>query len=416
MTSPEKKRVVITGIGVVAPNGIGKEEFWRNCFAGVSGIKPITLFDTSRYRCRLAGEISDFQPAHYLGSKGLRNLDRTTLLALVAAKLAIEDANLEITDDNRDEIGVVLGSTMGSVHSISEFDKEGLREGPRYVNPAQFPNTVINSPASQVAIRFGLRGLNATISTGFTASLEAVSYAWDMLTLGRTNVLLVGGVEELCIQLFLGFYKVGILATASNGAPPPYEPFDSRRSGTLLGEGAAFFVLERLEDAERRNAPAYGELLGHGTQFTASSLYRYDREASGATYAIQEALRQAELEPDRVDAVIASANATRACDPMEATALRKALGADTSVTVHAPKAVLGESFSAGGALQLAVAFGTLTRQQRPPLAEWGKLNGNGGVGETRTTIQRQAGPISRVLVSGVGLTGISSALIVGTPK
>src|SRR3989338_726139 len=205
----DKTRIVITGLGVVAPNGIGKDEFWANCAAGVSGIKPITLFDTFKYRCHYAGEISNFQPERYLGPKGLRNLDRTTLLSLVAAKLAIEDAHLEITDENRNNIGVVLGSTMGSVHSISEFDMEGLREGPRYVNPAQFPNTVINSPASQVAIRFGLRGMNSTISTGFSASLDAIGYARDMLTLDRADLLLVGGVEELCIQTFLGFYKLG---------------------------------------------------------------------------------------------------------------------------------------------------------------------------------------------------------------
>jgi len=383
----ERTRVVITGLGVVAPNGIGKDEFWKRCFAGVSGIKEITLFDTSKYRCRWAGEISNFHPEQYLGPKGLRNLDRTILLSLVAAKLAIEDAKLEITDDNRNDIGVVLGSTMGSVHSISEFDKEGLREGPRYVNPAHFPNTVINSPASQVAIRFGLKALNATISTGFTASLDALSYAWDMLTLERASVLLVGGVEELCIQTFLGFYKVGILATASNGSPPPYAPFDEHRSGTLLGEGAVFFVLEPLEHAQARRATIYGELLGYGTRFTASSLYRYDPQAESATSAIGQAIQEAGVEPGEIDVVMASANATRACDAMETAAVRNVFGADSNVKVEAPKSLLGESFSAGGALQLAVALGRLARQDDAA---------------------------NRILISGVGLTGVSSAMVVGT--
>lgn len=257
MEYTERRRVAITGIGVVAPNGIGKEAFWSHCFAGVSGIKPITLFDTSKYRCHLAGEVSHFEPEQYLGPKGLRTLDRTTLLSLVAAKLAIDDARLEITDDNRNDIGVVLGSTMGSVHSISEFDRVGLREGPRYVNPALFPNAVINSPASQVAIRFKLRGLNSTISTGFTASLDAISYAVDMLRLGRVTTLLVGGVEELCLETFLGFYKLGFLATSQNGHPPAYKPFAEDRCGALLGEGAVFVVLELLEDAAARGATIY---------------------------------------------------------------------------------------------------------------------------------------------------------------
>jgi len=403
----DNNRIVITGIGVVAPNGIGKKEFWQNCFKGISGIKPITLFDTSKYRCHFAGEISNFQPVEYLGLKGLRNLDRTTLLALVAAKFALEDARLEITDENRNEIGVVLGSTMGSVHSISEFDKGGLRDGPRYVNPAQFPNTVINSPASQVAIRFGLRGLNTTISTGFTASLDALSYARDMLTLNHAKTLLVGGVEELCIQTFLGFYKVGFLATTSNGTPPFCAPFDPHCNGALLGEGAAFFTLELLENARQRQVPIYGELLGYGTQFTSSSLYRYDSESSGAINAIQEALREAGIGPQEIDAVSACANAMRACDAMEATALRRVLGSEAyAIPVHAPKAMLGESFSAGGALQLAIALGMLACQQSPPAANWQVMDGQ--INKSRL--------ITKILVNGVGLTGVSSALIVGATR
>jgi len=349
-----KERIVITGIGVVAPNGIGKEEFWENCFAGVSGIKPITLFDASSYRCRYAGEISDFHPEKYLGPKGLRNLDRTTLLSLVAAQLAIEDAQLEVTDANRNDIGVVLGSTMGSVHSISEFDKEGLREGPRYVNPALFPNTVINSPASQVAIRFGLRGLNATISTGFTASLDAIGYALDMLRLGRAKTLLVGGVEELCIQTFLGFYKLGFLATSQNGAPPPYAPFGTEQRGTLLGEGAVFVVLERLEEANARGATIHAELLGYGTHFRAESLFHYDPEAWGPINAIRQALDDAKVSTDTIDTISACANSTKVCDDMETTALKAVFNSRASqIPVSTIKSLLGESFSADGIFQLA---------------------------------------------------------------
>ena len=353
----EKQRIVITGIGVVASNGIGKEEFWANCFAGVSGIKPITLFDVSKYRCRYAGEISHFQPEQYLGPKGLRNLDRTTLLSLVAAKLAIEDAKLDITDENRNDIGVVLGSTMGSVHSISEFDKEGLREGPRYVNPAHFPNTVINSPASQVAIRFGLRGLNATISTGFSASLDAVGYAMDMLRLGRAETLLVGGVEELCIQTFLGFYKLGLLATSTNGAEPPFSPFSDGASGTLLGEGAAFFVLEGAEHVKRRQATILAQLEGYGTAFTPDTVYRYDPEGRGLRTAIAGALEDAGLTQEHVRSVSVSANAVHACDMSERCVLEQMFGgASQRPNLSAEKALFGETFSADGALRMASAI------------------------------------------------------------
>ena len=407
----EKPRIVITGVGVVAPNGIGKDEFWNNCFAGVSGIKPITLFDTSKYRCHLAGEVSNFQPEPYLGPKGLRNLDRTTLLALVAAKLAIEDAKIEITDENRNDIGVVLGSTMGSVHSISEFDKEGLREGPRYVNPAHFPNTVINSPASQVAIRFGLRGLNSTISTGFTASLDAIGYAIDMLQLERVRMLLVGGVEELCIQTFLGFYKLGFLATAQNGTPPVYAPFDARRCGALLGEGAVFFVLESLESALARQAPICAELLGYTTEFSPASMYRYDPQATGAIHVVRQALAETNMTVEQIDYISSCANSTKAGDVMEAAVIESVFGARAStVPLSAVKSLLGESFSASCAFQVASTLGTLVHQRFSPTPRWRQqdASGAGSVSE----IGRQA-PINTALIDGFGPTGVASALMIG---
>ena len=386
----EKPRIVITGLGVVAPNGIGKEAFWANCRAGVSGIKEITLFDTSKYRCHWAGEISNFQPEQYLGPKGLRNLDRTTLLALVAAKLAIDDAKLSITDENRNDIGVVLGSTMGSVHSISEFDKEGLREGPRYVNPAHFPNTVINSPASQVAIRFGLKGLNTTIATGFTASLDAMGYAMDMLRLGRAKTLLVGGVEELCIQTFLGFYKLGLLATSKDETMPVFAPCSGKGAGTLLGEGAAFVVLELERDALARNAPILAVLAGYGTYFDPKSVFRFDPEGRGMREAVSAALADAGIRADQVASVSRCANGVSGSEQGERAAIDALFaGSANSISSLSGKELFGETFSADGALRLAMALGQAA---------------------TMTALRNgSSGP--KVLVAGSGPVGASSAAV-----
>ena len=189
---PANKRVVITGIGVLASNAIGKDDFWKAIREGRSGIKPVTLFDTSTTRAKMAGEITDFRAEQFLGEKGLRTFDRVTKLVLSAAKLALDDAGLKAPLDEGLSVqtGVSLGSTLGSVRSISEFDKEGLRGGPRSVNPALFPNTVINAPASQISIRFNIKGFNTTISTGFSASLDAIDYAANFIKLYDYDIVL----------------------------------------------------------------------------------------------------------------------------------------------------------------------------------------------------------------------------------
>src|SRR4030042_3800309 len=179
-----KKRIVITGIGVIAPNGIGKDQYWTALKEGQSGIKPISRFDTSGFKCKLGGEVSNFNPTVFLGSKGLKNLDRTARLLCSAAKLAIEDARLRIIYKNTDDIGVCTGTTLSSLWNIAEFDKGAIKEGPLFTDAALFPGTVVNAASSQVSIRFNIQGFNTTISTGYTSSLDALQYAVDFIRLG----------------------------------------------------------------------------------------------------------------------------------------------------------------------------------------------------------------------------------------
>ena len=260
------KKIVITGIGVLSPIAIGREAFWAGLFQGKTGFRPVTLFDTSPFRVNIAGEITDFDALSFLGKKGLRDLDRSTRLICSAAKLAIDDSRIEITEDTTHSMGVSIGTTFGSLHSISQFDRSGLIEGPRAVNPSHFPNTVINSPASQVSIKFKIKGFNTTISTGFCASLDAVSYAADFIRLNRADVVLAGGVEELCEETFMGFHNLGCLS-GTDGSEPICCPFDARRNGTILSEGAAVLVLEDEEHALNRDAVILARVLGYGNAF-----------------------------------------------------------------------------------------------------------------------------------------------------
>lgn len=249
MDYSHKPKIVITGVGVLAPNGIGKEQFWNSLREGRSGVKPITVFDPALFKTKLAGEISDFNTETILGEKNIKALDRSTKFLCSATKLALDDAHLEITKDNANKIGIVTATTISVVWNIGEFSKEIVRDGPEYVNPAIFPGTTINAPSSQASILFGIKGFNTTVSTGFTAGLDALRYAVDFLRAGRAEVILVAGVESLTFQGFAGFYKMDFLAGIKGEEISC--PFDKRRNGIILGEGSGAVVLEEEEHAKK---------------------------------------------------------------------------------------------------------------------------------------------------------------------
>jgi 3-oxoacyl-[acyl-carrier-protein] synthase II len=408
------KRIVITGLGVLASNGIGKADFWKALEAGASGIRPATLFDTANLRAHLAGEIKDFNAEAILGQKGLRNLDRSTKLALSASKLAFDDAGLRtpVSEDEADFYGVVLGTTMGSVWSISEFDKEALRGGPRSVNPALFPNTVINSPASQISIKFNIQGLNSTLSTGFCSSLDAIYYAMNMMRLYEYRIVLAGGVEELCEQTYKGFYKIGHLAGSRPGKEELDCPFDKRRNGIILGEGACIVILEELTAALDRGANIYAELLGYGTAFDPESRNIYSPKAKGAAQAIKNCLRDAGLDAGDIGYVSATANSTLDCDAMETVALKAVFGSKAkAIPVSSIKSMVGETFSASGAMNLAAGLAALNKDFIPPTINYEKPDRRCDLdcvpGKARKT------GAGKVLIDAFSPTGSNSCLAIG---
>lgn len=365
--NPSKKsRVVITGIGVVAPNGIGKDSFWDSLANGTSGIRPISMFDVGKYDSKSGGEIAGFAPAKYLGKKGLRALDRSTILINVAAKLALEDSGIEITGINTYDTGIVVGTSLGSVRSISEFDKTGLIDGPSYVNPAHFPNTVINSPASHASIMFDIRGLSSTISSGFCSSLDAAIYACDSINLNRINTALTGAVEEFCPQTFLGFYKAGCLAGAK-GRPEQSMPFDRRRNGLVLGEGAGVLALEELEHARYRKAKVYGEILGFARNFFPSQKGKYYHSAEGIVDVMKKSLAKAKSKPDEIGLICSGANSSPYGDKIETLALQEVFGDYIhNIPVTAVKSMLGEGYSVSGSFQIMAGLLAINRGIVPP--------------------------------------------------
>jgi len=411
----ERKRVVITGLGVIGSNGIGKDAFYDAVINGLSGAKPISLFDTSCFKVKSAGEAGGFCAESILGPKGLRTLDRSTRLIVSAVKLALDDASLIINESNSQDTGIVVGTTLGSVNSICQFDIEALREGPRYVNPALFPNTVINSPASQASIRFKITGFNATISTGFSASIDAINYAVDFLRLGRAKYILAGGVEELCKETFVGFYKAGCLAGLKNNTQEISCPFDKRRNGILLGEGAAVLVLEELSAALSRGAQIYAEIVGGGMSFDAYNICEYDIRGRGLRRAMRLALKDAGLNTEDINYICAGANSTQSADLIETAAIKDVFGEDAKkVYVSSVKSMLGECFSASGSLQAAASLAALKRQMIPPNINYAQKDAGCDLNYVlNKTVEAR---VDKVLINSFGPSGCNSSLIISKFK
>lgn len=404
------KGIVITGIGILSPIGIGRDNYWKGLFEGKTGFKTISLFDTAPFNVHIAGEVN-FDPVEFLGKKGLRDLDRSTRLINAAAKLAIEDANLQITDENTNSIGVSIGTTFGSLHSISQFDRVGLIEGPKYVNPSHFPNTVINSPASQISIRFKIKGFNTTISTGFCSGLDAVSYAADFIKLNRAEVVLTGGVEELCEETFLGFYKLDYLSGV-DGSAPICCPFDNRRNGIILSEGAAILVMEDLNHAIKRGAEILAVIKGYGNSFDPSAEMNFSHDGKGLKDAITFVLKDASCTPEDIDYISACANSTKGLDRMETEVIKEVFGEHAfKIPVSSIKSMVGESFSASGALSLAAAVGAIQKGFIPPTVNYIERDSECNLDYVPNNAREKN--IKNVLITSSDPYGQNTAIVIG---
>ena len=395
-------KVVITGLGIISSNSSpGKESFGEAIFRGISGIKPIALFDTSEFKAKAAGEVNPFVPEDILGKAGLRTQDRSTKMLSCAVRLSLDDAKLAINEENARNIGIAVGNTLGSLQSICDFDRVALKEGPQYVNPSLFPNTVINAQASQSAIRFNIKGFNATISTGFTAGLDAVSYASNLIRLGRKKMVLAGGVEELSLQTFIGFYRAGCLAGLKDSSLELSCPFDKRRNGIVLGEGSAIVVLEELSFALKRKAHIYAELKGFGACI--------DSNAQGIERAMRLALERACMEAREIDFICAGANSGVQSDSFEAAAIKKVFGS-RPVRVSALKSMLGECYSASGALQLVAAALSVEKGKIPPTINYCQKDPLCDLSVVAS--EAQSGKVNNVLINAFGPDGCNSSLII----
>lgn len=358
-------QAVITGMGVVAPNAIGKEDFWKALTEGKDCADEIVSFDASKFSVKRAAEVKNFSAESFLGPKGLRNIDRTTQFLLVAAKQAIEESGLTISDANTDAIGVCTGTTFSHLWSIIEFDREVLRDGLDFSNPALFPSTVLNAASSQISIRFNIQGFNATISTGYTASLDALRYSIDALESNRAEIVFSAGVDALTSSLFFGFHHLGYMA-GLKGIPVSC-PFDKRRNGPLLGEAAVVFCVEDEKRAKKRGANILARVRSVASYFDAFRMGKIHPQGEGIEKAIGKALDEAGLAPREIDYISSCANSSLELDSIEVKVFKNIFGERLkSIPVSSIKSMLGETFSAAGALQIASCIGAMRTGFVPP--------------------------------------------------
>jgi 3-oxoacyl-[acyl-carrier-protein] synthase II len=354
--------IVVTGIGIISACGIGREAFWQNCLAGRTGIAPIRSFDTSGYRSHLGAEARDFNPKDFMPPLKYRRLSRVSRLAVAASIEALKDAALEITPSSAPAIGVIVGTGYGSTSQTDDFFLGMLREGPEGANPSLFPDTVPNAPASQVSIYHGIKGPNITFSHNEVSGEQAMAYARRLLPEGRAESLLVGSVDEISTALFHSYAAVHALSPQGRDEEG-MRPFDRRRNGRVLGEGAATLVLEKKRRAQERGAKVYGSLAACASTGGPVKIARYEAGGEQMVRAMENTLQAAGVSPGQVDYICAAANSTPDLDRVEALAIRKVFGQARSIPVSSLQGHIGHFCGSGtlraGALLLSMKEGKI---------------------------------------------------------
>jgi len=379
------RRVVITGIGVVAPNGIGKDAFWKSCVNGKSGVGPIRSFDASRHPVKIAAEVPDFDPSPHLPPhhrKSLKIMGRASRFAVGAASLAVEDSGLELDRFDPERVGVVMGTGVVPI-DLSEVapllmeacDEDGRLHADRLGQlgaGALFPLWLLkylpNMAAAHVSMALNAQGPNNTITTACAAGTQAVGEAFRLIGRGDADIVLAGGADSRIDPLMLLAYTA--LGAISPAHRPPAEvsrPFDGQRDGFVLGEGAGVLALEDLETAKTRGATIYAEVLGLGSSFDAYAVTKPDPDARGAARAIEWALQEARIDPHDVDYINAHGTSTRLNDLMETKAVKRVFGEGAkALPLSSIKSMVGHLIGAAGAVEAAALALTLYGGVVPP--------------------------------------------------
>jgi 3-oxoacyl-[acyl-carrier-protein] synthase II len=352
-----RRRVVVTGLGVVSSIGIGVEEFWKNLIAGKSGISEIERFDTSAYPVHKGGEVKNFKPEHFIDKRKIKHMGRASQMAIAAAKLAISDAFLKKKDVK--EAGIFMGTTMGEIGELEDMNVDWLGKGADGIKQSSIYLFPTNAITVNMALEFKIKGYNFMIPTACAAGNYSVGYAFDLIRNGHLNMALVGGSDSFSRIAFTGFNRLMAMA------PEKCQPFDKNRKGMMLGEGAGVLILESLERAEKRKAKIYAEVLGYGLSCDAHHMTQPSED--GIVRCMEKALKEAGVSKEKVDYISAHGTGTPQNDKIECAALKKVFGGRaTKIPCSSIKSMLGHTLGAASALEAVACCMVIDKERLPP--------------------------------------------------
>lgn len=368
MDTPVKRRVVVTGLGVLSPLALTAEETWSRILRGESGAGPITHFDTEGWPVRIACEVKGFDPLRYMDKKEARRTDRFIQLALAAAREAVASSGLCITPKNAERVGVSVGSGIGGIATIEEQHKILLERGHSRISPFFIPGIIINMLSGQISIEYGAKGPNISTVTACSTSSHALGEALRYIQSGEADVMIAGGSEAAVTALSVaGFASMRALSTRNDEPQKASRPFDARRDGFVMGEGGAILILEELGHARRRGAPILCELTGYGLSGDAYHISAPSEDGDGPARVMANALKDAGLPPERVDYINAHGTSTPLGDRVEVLAIRRVFGDHAHrLAVSSTKSMTGHLLGAAGALESALTILAIRDQVAPP--------------------------------------------------
>lgn len=362
------RRVVITGLGAITPIGIGKENFWNSLIQGKSGIGYITRFDTTDFDAKIGAEVKDFNPSDFLDKKESRRMDRFTQFAVAAAKLALDDAQIDLEKIDLDRAGVVVGAGIGGMETLeTEFTKMKDR-GPGRVSPLFIPMMISNMAPGQISMTFGFRGSSMAITTACASGTHALGESFRMIKDGNMDIIVAGGAEAAITPISVaGFCSMKALSTRNNDPSRAYRPFDRERDGFIMGEGAGILILEELSHALARGANIYGEIVGYGSTSDAFHITQPDPEAKGATRAMELALDEAKADYNEVGYINAHGTSTYFNDKLETLAIKNVFKEHAKdINISSTKSMTGHLLGAAGGIEAIATLMAIKEGVIPP--------------------------------------------------